>query len=38
MGEVGDDWLELMVLLRYVSPTEDVIDKVVWWRNVEGFR
>ncbi|KAI5440142.1 hypothetical protein KIW84_025476 [Lathyrus oleraceus] len=37
VGEVGDEWSDLVLILRDVRPYFDVIDKVVWLRNVEGF-
>lgn len=35
--EVDVEWMGLMELLVEVNTVVDVFDKVVWWRNDEGF-
>lgn len=35
--EVDVEWMGLMELLVEVNTVVDVCDKVVWWRNDEGF-
>ena len=37
VGEVGDEWSILVLLLWDFRPHFDVIDKFVCWRNMEGF-
>lgn len=36
-GEVGEEWSVFISNLRNVKPNNEEVDKVVWWRNGEGF-
>lgn len=37
-GEVGEEWWVLVSTLTDVKPNVDEVDKVVCWRNGEGFQ
>lgn len=32
-----EEWMELLSILRDIYPNMAELDKVVWWRNVDGF-
>ncbi|KAI5430646.1 hypothetical protein KIW84_035018 [Lathyrus oleraceus] len=37
VGELLEDWKELTEILKDVKPCLNEADKLIWWRDVEGF-
>ncbi|CAL5209339.1 unnamed protein product [Lathyrus oleraceus] len=37
VGELLEDWKELIEILKDVKPCMNEVDKLIWWRDVEGF-
>ncbi|KAI5423367.1 hypothetical protein KIW84_046364 [Lathyrus oleraceus] len=37
VGELLEDWKELTEILKDVKPCMNEVDKLIWWRDVEGF-
>ncbi|CAL5186226.1 unnamed protein product [Lathyrus oleraceus] len=37
VGELLEDWKELIEILKDVKPCTNGVDKLIWWRDVGGF-
>ncbi|CAL5191793.1 unnamed protein product [Lathyrus oleraceus] len=37
VGELLEDWKELIKILKDVKPCTNGVDKLIWWRDVGGF-